>query len=162
MEVFLHEVTLENGDARYLVTRLGISAEVAADFYSHLCDVEHDLRDLKMTISLGRFRWDAPLSRDGNHARHLAFSDIHVAFLAFRPARSVVAGKCHLHTTVSDLSMAPVCGRCGYPFRVIVCLLWVSFQVSVFWAADISFGISFSEELLCSLVQSDATVADLP
>lgn len=93
MEVFLHQVTLENGDARYLVTRLGISAEVAADFYSHLCDVEHDLRDLKVTISLGRFQWEAPLSRDGNHARHLAFSDIHVAFLCLSASQFCGRGK---------------------------------------------------------------------
>ena len=56
VDVFLHEVTLDHGDTLPLVTTLGITAEVAADFYSHRYDVEHDIRDLKVTMSLETIR----------------------------------------------------------------------------------------------------------
>ncbi len=56
VDVFLHEVTLDNGETLSLVTTLGISAEMAAEFYSHRYDVEHDIRDLKVTMSLETIR----------------------------------------------------------------------------------------------------------
>ena len=56
VEVFLHEVELDNGETLYLVTTLGISAEHAAEFYSRRYDVEHDIRDLKVTMSLETLR----------------------------------------------------------------------------------------------------------
>ena len=56
VEVFLHEVELDNGETLYLVTTLGISAEHAAEFYLRRYDVEHDIRDLKVTMSLETLR----------------------------------------------------------------------------------------------------------
>ena len=54
--VFLHEVELDNGETLFLVTTLGISAEHAAEFYSRRYDVEHDIRDLKVSLSLETMR----------------------------------------------------------------------------------------------------------
>lgn len=56
VDVFLHAVELDNGETLYLVTTLGINAETAAEFYSHRYDVEHDIRDLKVTLSLETIR----------------------------------------------------------------------------------------------------------
>lgn len=56
VEVFLHEVELDNGETLYLVSTLGISAEHAAEFYSRRYDVEHDIRDLKVSMSLETLR----------------------------------------------------------------------------------------------------------
>ncbi len=56
VEVFLHEVELDNGETLYLVTTLGIRAEHAAEFYLRRYDVEHDIRDLKVTMSLETLR----------------------------------------------------------------------------------------------------------
>lgn len=56
VDVFLHEVKLNTGETLYLVTTLGVSAEHAAEFYSRRYDVEHDIRDLKVTMSLETLR----------------------------------------------------------------------------------------------------------
>ena len=56
VDVFLHEVQLDNGETLYLVTTLGVSAEHAAEFYLRRYDVEHDIRDLKVTLSLETLR----------------------------------------------------------------------------------------------------------
>ena len=56
VDVFLHEVQLDNGETLYLVTTLGVSAEHAAEFYLRRYDVEHDIRDLKVTMSLETLR----------------------------------------------------------------------------------------------------------
>lgn len=56
VDVFLHEVELDNGETLYLVTTLGISAEHAAEFYQRRYDVEHDIRDLKVSLSLENLR----------------------------------------------------------------------------------------------------------
>ena len=56
VDVFLHEVELDNGETLYLATTLGISAEHAAEFYQRRYDVEHDLRDLKVSLSLENLR----------------------------------------------------------------------------------------------------------
>jgi hypothetical protein len=56
VDVFLHEVELDNGETLYLVTTLGISAEHAAEFYSRRYDVEHDIRDLKVSMALETMR----------------------------------------------------------------------------------------------------------
>ena len=56
VEVFLHEVELDNDETLFLVTTLGISAEQAAEFYSRRYDVEHDIRDIKVSMSLETLR----------------------------------------------------------------------------------------------------------
>jgi hypothetical protein len=49
LEVYLHDVKLENGDCLYLVTTLPVSSEMAAASYGRRYDVEHDIRDMKVT-----------------------------------------------------------------------------------------------------------------
>jgi hypothetical protein len=56
VDVFLHEVELDNGETLFLVTTLGIRAENAAEFYSRRYDVEHDIRDLKVSMALETIR----------------------------------------------------------------------------------------------------------
>ena len=56
VDVFLHEVELDNGETLFLVTTLGISAEQAAVFYCRRYDVEHDIRDLKVSMALETMR----------------------------------------------------------------------------------------------------------
>lgn len=56
VDVFLHEVKLDNGESLYLVTTLEISAEQAAECYRRRYDVEHDIRDLKVTMLLENLR----------------------------------------------------------------------------------------------------------
>lgn len=56
LDVFLHEVPLENGDVLYLVTTLAIPSEMAAEYYSRRYDVEHDIRDVKVTLNTERIR----------------------------------------------------------------------------------------------------------
>lgn len=56
VDVFLHEVELDNGETLYLVTTLGISSEHAAEFYQRRYDVEHDIRDLQVSLSLENLR----------------------------------------------------------------------------------------------------------
>jgi len=56
LEVFLHEVKLENGEPLYLVTTLAVPSDAAAEYYSHRYDVEHDIRDLKVTLDIENIR----------------------------------------------------------------------------------------------------------
>jgi len=55
-EVFLHEAKLENGESLYLVTTLAVATAVAAEYYGHRYDVEHDIRDLKVTLGIEHIR----------------------------------------------------------------------------------------------------------
>lgn len=55
-EVFLHEVKLENGEPLYLVTTLAVPSAVAAEYYGHRYDVEHDIRDLKVSLGIENIR----------------------------------------------------------------------------------------------------------
>jgi hypothetical protein len=55
LEVFLHEVPLGN-EVLYLVTTLPITSETAAEYYSRRYDVEHDIRDVKVTLNTERIR----------------------------------------------------------------------------------------------------------
>jgi Transposase DDE domain len=56
LEVDLHEVTLENGEPLYLVTTLKVSSETAAKFYRRRYDVEHDIRDMKVSLGIENIR----------------------------------------------------------------------------------------------------------
>jgi hypothetical protein len=56
LEVFLHEVKLENGESLYLVTTLAVETAVAAEYYAHRYDVEHDIRDLKVSLDIENIR----------------------------------------------------------------------------------------------------------
>jgi hypothetical protein len=56
LEVELHEVKLDNGAALYLVTTLKVSSETAAEFYGRRYDVEHDIRDMKISLGIENIR----------------------------------------------------------------------------------------------------------
>lgn len=56
LEVFLHEIELENGESLYLVTTMPIPSEAAAEYYSHRYDVEHDIRDVKVSMGIESIR----------------------------------------------------------------------------------------------------------
>jgi hypothetical protein len=56
LEVFLHEVELENGESLYLVTTMPIPSEMAAEYYRHRYDVEHDIRDVKVSMGIESIR----------------------------------------------------------------------------------------------------------
>ena len=56
LDVFLHEVPLPNGDTLYLVTTLPISSEQAGQYYARRYDVEHDIRDIKVTLDTENIR----------------------------------------------------------------------------------------------------------
>lgn len=55
LDVWLHEVPLPQGSL-YLVTTLDVSAERAGEYYSRRYDVEHDIRDVKVTLNTERIR----------------------------------------------------------------------------------------------------------
>ncbi|MCH7687327.1 MAG: IS4 family transposase [Planctomycetes bacterium] len=55
LEVLLHEVPLEN-EPLYLVTTLRISSNRAGEFYARRYDVEHDIRDVKVTLDTENIR----------------------------------------------------------------------------------------------------------
>lgn len=55
LEVFLHEVAIDGGPL-YLVTTLPVSSERAGEFYAYRYDVEHDIRDVKVTLNTERIR----------------------------------------------------------------------------------------------------------
>jgi hypothetical protein len=55
LDVLLHEVPLPN-DTLYLVTTLTVSAEEAGQHYARRYDVEHDIRDVKVTLNTERIR----------------------------------------------------------------------------------------------------------
>lgn len=56
VDVFLHEVPLENDDTLCLVTTLPIPSEQAGEYYSRRYDVEHDIRDIKVTLNTENIR----------------------------------------------------------------------------------------------------------
>jgi hypothetical protein len=56
LHVVLHEIELPSGDRLMLVTTCRYSSQQAADAYMCRYDVEHDLRDLKVTMNLEEIR----------------------------------------------------------------------------------------------------------
>lgn len=60
LDVLLHEVPLDgqtpDGDTLYLVTTLPVSSEQAGRFYRRRYDVEHDIRDVKVTLDTENIR----------------------------------------------------------------------------------------------------------
>jgi len=56
VEVYLHKVKLENGEWLYMVTTLEVTSQVAAKFYLRRYDVEHDIRDMKVTLGVEDIR----------------------------------------------------------------------------------------------------------
>jgi hypothetical protein len=56
LEVYLHEVELDNGERLYLVTTLEVPSETAVEFYGHRYDVEHDIRDMKVSLGIENIR----------------------------------------------------------------------------------------------------------
>lgn len=56
VDVWLHEVPLENGETLHLVTTLPVDARQAGEFYQRRYDVEHDIRDVKVTLNTERIR----------------------------------------------------------------------------------------------------------
>jgi hypothetical protein len=56
LDVFLHEVPLENGETLLLVTTLPISNAQAGEYYARRYDVEHDIRDIKVTLDTENIR----------------------------------------------------------------------------------------------------------
>ena len=56
IDVILHKIELPSGDSLMLVTTLPWSSQEAAEAYSRRYDVEHDIRDLKVTMRLEKIR----------------------------------------------------------------------------------------------------------
>lgn len=56
VEVELHEIELASGEILYLVTSLELTSEQAAELYARRYDVEHDIRDLKVTLGVENIR----------------------------------------------------------------------------------------------------------
>jgi len=56
VDVWLHEVPLDNGETLYLVTTLELRSEQAGEFYLRRYDVEHDIRDVKVTLDTENIR----------------------------------------------------------------------------------------------------------
>jgi hypothetical protein len=56
LEVLLHAVELENGETLYLVTTLEVPSHVAAEYYGRRYDVEHDIRDMKVSLGVEQIR----------------------------------------------------------------------------------------------------------
>ncbi len=56
LEVYLHKVELDNGETLHLATTLEVSSEMAAEFYGRRYDVEHDIRDMKVTLGIEDIR----------------------------------------------------------------------------------------------------------
>ena len=56
VEVELHAIKLENGEWLYLVTSMQLESQAAADLYARRYDVEHDIRDIKVTLNVENIR----------------------------------------------------------------------------------------------------------
>lgn len=54
--VELHAIKLKNGEWLYLVTSMDLESQQAADLYARRYDVEHDIRDLKVTLGVENMR----------------------------------------------------------------------------------------------------------
>jgi Transposase DDE domain len=52
----LHDVELNNGERLYLGTTLAVPSVAAAEAYCHRYDVEHDIRDFKVTLDIENIR----------------------------------------------------------------------------------------------------------
>jgi hypothetical protein len=55
VDVLLHEVPLGN-ETLYLITTLEVSSEQAGEYYARRYDVEHDIRDVKVTLNTENIR----------------------------------------------------------------------------------------------------------
>ncbi len=55
LEVILHDIPIE-GDTLYLATTLDVSSEQAGELYYYRYDVEHDIRDIKVTLNTENIR----------------------------------------------------------------------------------------------------------
>ncbi len=55
LDVLIHQVPLEN-ETLYLVTTLRVSSTQAGEFYARRYDVEHDIRDVKVTLDIENIR----------------------------------------------------------------------------------------------------------
>lgn len=55
VDVYLHQIPLEK-DVLLLVSTLPLSSDVAAEHYSHRYDVEHDIRDVKVSLNTENIR----------------------------------------------------------------------------------------------------------
>lgn len=56
IEVELHEIELDGGEVLYLVTSMDLTSGQAAELYARRYDVEHDIRDLKVTLGVENIR----------------------------------------------------------------------------------------------------------
>lgn len=56
VEVFIHQVDLDNGDTLELVTNVEVDALSAGGVYQRRYDVEFDIRDLKVTMNTEKIR----------------------------------------------------------------------------------------------------------
>lgn len=56
VEVFVHEVALEDGKSLYLVSNVKADASSVAELYLRRYDVEFDIRDFKVTLNTERIR----------------------------------------------------------------------------------------------------------
>lgn len=54
--VDLHEVELENGECLYLVANMNLASDEAGAWYARRYDVEHDIRDVKVTLGVEDIR----------------------------------------------------------------------------------------------------------
>ena len=60
LDVILHRIELPSGDILMLATTLPWTSREAAEGYSRRYDVEHDIRDLKVTMRLEKIRATSP------------------------------------------------------------------------------------------------------
>jgi hypothetical protein len=56
LQVFLHETPLPDDEMLYLVATLPLSRAAAAEYFARRYDVEHDIRDVKVTLNTERIR----------------------------------------------------------------------------------------------------------
>jgi hypothetical protein len=56
LDVRLHEVPLPNGESLFLVTTLPVDSRTAGEAYRRRYDVEHDIRDVKVSLNTERMR----------------------------------------------------------------------------------------------------------
>jgi len=56
LDVLLHEVPLPGGETLSLVTTLTVRSDQAGEFYARRYDVEHDIRDVKVTLDTENIR----------------------------------------------------------------------------------------------------------
>lgn len=54
--VALHDVELENDEHLYLVTTLDAASETVAEYYERRYDVEHDIRDVKVSLGIEKIQ----------------------------------------------------------------------------------------------------------